>query len=78
MSHNSRRGGRRSSDSSDVSSSVGHNASQRLKNFHCGVVSPKRTAFTKDNLGRNFYGCGNYEVIFSVLASVINCHFEWV
>ena len=78
MSHNSHRGGRRSSDSSEVSSFVRHNTSQRLKFCHCGVVSPKRTAFTEDNLGRSFYGYGNYQVIFSVLAYVINFHFEWI
>ena len=72
ISHKSHRGGRKSSDSSEVSSFVGRNASQRLKFYHCGVVSSKRTAFTEDNMGRSFYGCGNYEVIFSVLAYVIN------
>jgi hypothetical protein len=28
----------------------------------CGVSAPLKTSFTKDNFGKLFYGCVNYEV----------------
>ena len=59
----SRNSGNGRGGSLEISSSANPNQSQRVKFCYCGVISRKRTAFTDENLGRCFYGCGNFQVI---------------
>ncbi|XP_057439961.1 uncharacterized protein LOC130731737 [Lotus japonicus] len=52
----------RVSDSHESSTSTCSDGTVRRTYYcNCGVLSPLRTSWTPDNMGRRFYGCGQYQ-----------------
>ncbi|XP_057445006.1 uncharacterized protein LOC130737270 [Lotus japonicus] len=52
----------RVNDGSQSSTSTYSDATVRRTLYcDCGVLSPLRTSWTEENLGRRFYGCGQYQ-----------------
>ncbi|KAK3436428.1 hypothetical protein EUGRSUZ_C01025 [Eucalyptus grandis] len=60
----------RTRSSASISSHQSEAESQRF--YFCGLPSPRRTSWTRINLGRRFYGCARYK-------EASKCkYFKWV
>ncbi|CAK8578578.1 unnamed protein product [Lathyrus sativus] len=55
----------------EISRSSSYSRRRRIQ-FYCGLDSPLATAWTSENPGRRFYGCGLFK-----LQGIKGCFFYW-